>query len=117
LRFDRDRLAQAAADEMLSATDVADLLVRRGVPFREAHAVVGGLVREALDSGLKLSELSREQLAAHSELLDDSYYELFEAGRSIESKTSAGGTALARFGEQLGAARKALREVAESARS
>ena len=43
--FDRDRLADAATDEFLAATDVADLLVRKGMPFREAHGVVAGLVR------------------------------------------------------------------------
>ena len=42
LEFDRERMAAAASDELLAATDVADLLVRRGVPFREAHGVVGG---------------------------------------------------------------------------
>ena len=45
IRFRRERLAAAAADEFLAATDIADLLVRRGVPFREAHGVVAGLVR------------------------------------------------------------------------
>ena len=51
LSFDRERLAEAAADELLAATDVADLLVRKGMPFREAHGVVGELVREALEQG------------------------------------------------------------------
>jgi argininosuccinate lyase len=110
-RFDRDRLARAAADELLAATDVADLLVRRGMPFREAHAVVGGLVREALDSGRTLSELEPEEVRRHSELLDDSYYEVLARGRWLESKRSAGGTASARVAEQLAAAREALAEV------
>ena len=47
----------------LAATDVADLLVRRGVPFREAHGIVGGLVRHALEQGKRLSELTPEELA------------------------------------------------------
>ena len=51
LSFDRERLADAAGDELLAATDVADLLVPKGMPFREAHGVVGGLVREALEQG------------------------------------------------------------------
>ncbi len=51
-RFDRERVWQeAAADEMIAATDVADLLVRLGMPFREAHGVVAGLVRAAVDAG------------------------------------------------------------------
>ena len=49
-RFDRERMAAAASDELIAATDLADLLVKRGTPFREAHGVVAGLVREAVDS-------------------------------------------------------------------
>ncbi len=111
LRFDRERLAAAAADEMVAATDVADLLVRKGMPFREAHGVVGGLVRTALDSGRALSELDREQLAEHSELLDDDYYEVLREESWLDSKLSAGGTAAPRLGEQLESARAVLAEL------
>jgi argininosuccinate lyase len=96
LSFDRERLAEAAADELLAAADIADLLVRKGMPFREAHGVVGALVREALDQGKSLSELTPEDLARHSELLDDSYYDVLRAGQWLESKASSGGTASAR---------------------
>ena len=51
ITFDRSRLAAAASDQMLAATDIADLLVRRGMPFREAHGVVAGLVRVAVQGG------------------------------------------------------------------
>jgi argininosuccinate lyase len=108
IAFDRERLAAAADDEMLYATDIADLLVRRGMPFREAHGVVGGLVRQALEDGRALSELSREEIAKHSELLDDEYYELLGRERSLESKVSAGGTSSARVREQIERARSAL---------
>ncbi len=70
-RFDRERMREAASDELIAATDVADLLVRLGMPFREAHGVVAGLVRTAVDSGRALSELGAEDLAAQSELLAD----------------------------------------------
>ena len=50
-RFDRERMRAAASDELIAATDVADLLVRLGMPFREAHGVVAGLVRTAVDCG------------------------------------------------------------------
>ncbi len=63
-RFDRERMREAAADELIAATDVADLLVGLGVPFREAHGVVAGLVRTALDSGGQLSGLTKDQLCA-----------------------------------------------------
>jgi argininosuccinate lyase len=111
LRFDRERLAAAAGDELLAATDIADLLVRRGMPFREAHRVVGALVRTALERGTSLSELSREELRSHSELLDDSYYELLRDRGWIESKVSHGGTASPRVAEQIEAARGALAGV------
>jgi argininosuccinate lyase len=112
LRFDRERLADAATDELLAATDIADLLVSRGMPFREAHGVVGGLVRAALESGRRLSELTPAELGEHSELLDgDEYYEALGERRSIESKRSAGGTGSERVAEQLARARAALEAI------
>jgi argininosuccinate lyase len=113
LSFNRERLAEAAADEFPAATDVADLLVRKGMPFREAHGVVGGVVRDALEQGKALSELTREDLRRHSELLDDSYYEVLASGAWLETKGSAGGTASARVAEQLEAARASLAELGE----
>ncbi len=72
IRFDRDRLAAASADEMLAATEIADLLVRRGLPFREAHRIVGELVRHSLEQGKALSELDRGELAASPSCLTTS---------------------------------------------
>jgi argininosuccinate lyase len=110
-RFDRERMGAAAADEMVAATDVADLLVRRGMPFRQAHGVVGELVRTALESGRKLSELSAEEVSAASELLGDEYFEVLEQGAWLDSKVSAGGTSAARLGEQLEKARRVLDQL------
>ncbi|MBV8431051.1 MAG: argininosuccinate lyase [Solirubrobacterales bacterium] len=108
IRFNRSRLEAAAADEMLAATDVADLLVRRGLPFREAHGVVAGLVRSALDQGKTLSELTPEELAESSELLDEEFYAVLRDGAWLESKVSRGGTSLDRVREQLERAAQAL---------
>jgi argininosuccinate lyase len=108
IRFSRDNLAAAAADEMLAATDVADLLVRRGLPFREAHGVVAGLVRTAIDQDKALSDLTPDELARVSPLLDDEFYALLRDGAWLESKVSQGGTGLARVREQLERARAAL---------
>jgi argininosuccinate lyase len=108
ISFDRERLASAAADELIAATDVADLLVRRGVPFRQSHGIVAALVREAVGSGRTLSELSREELARHSEALDEEFYAVLSQGSWLESKVSEGGTALARVREQLAHAKAEL---------
>ncbi|MFM8561835.1 MAG: argininosuccinate lyase [Solirubrobacterales bacterium] len=106
--FDAGRMAEASADEMIAATDIADLLVRRGMAFREAHAVVGALVREASASGRRLSELSDEEMLARSELLDAEARELLRRESWTESKVSEGGTASARVAEQLEAAERLL---------
>jgi len=112
ITFDRERLAGAAADEMIAAVDVADMLVRRGVPFRQSHGIVAGLVREAVDSGRTLSQLSREELARHSDALDDEFYAVLEQHSWLESKVSEGGTAQDRVREQLAHARAELDEQA-----
>jgi argininosuccinate lyase len=111
IAFDRDRMAAAATDEFIAATDVADLLVRRGVPFREAHGIVGGMVRAAVDQGKMLSDLTAEELRELAPALDGEFYELLDRGTWLESKVSEGGTSLARVREQLGHARHVLEEA------
>jgi len=111
IEFDRARLEEASGDEMLAATEVADLLVRRGVPFREAHGIVGGLVRDAVERGKELSELSPEELRERSELLDDSFYEVLQRSSWLESKRIAGGTGSAPLARQIEEARETLAAV------
>jgi argininosuccinate lyase len=108
ITFRHDRLAGAAGDEMIAAVDVADMLVRRGVPFRQSHGIVAGLVRTAVESGRTLSELSPEELERHSEALDDEFYAVLSSRSWLESKVSEGGTALDRVREQLAHARAEL---------
>src|SRR4051794_3839237 len=112
MTFRRDRLAAAATDEMLAAVDVADMLVKKGVPFRQSHGIVAGLVRTAVSSGRVLSELSRKELAEHSDVLDDDFYAVLSQGAWLESKESEGGTSLARVREQLAHAKAALDSTA-----
>jgi argininosuccinate lyase len=100
-RFRRERMAQAASDALIAATDLADLLVRRGTPFREAHGVIAGLVREAVDSGRPLAEIAVPALG-------DEAADVLERSSWLESKVSEGGTALPRVREQLQRARALL---------
>ena len=109
--FDRERLADAATDQLLAATDVADLLVKRGVPFRKAHGIVGGVVRTAVEQGKQLSELTEAELKEIAPELDGEYYSLLEDGAWLESKVSEGGTSLARVRDQLAQARHILSEA------
>jgi len=113
IAFDRERLAEASGDEMLAATEVADLLVRKGVPFREAHGIVGGLVRDAVERGVSLSALSEEDVLAHSEHLDADFYEVLRRESSLESKRIEGGTGSQPLERQIELARATLRQVGE----
>jgi argininosuccinate lyase len=111
VKFNRERMAEAAADELIAATDVADLLVRLGAPFREAHGTVAGLVRAALDAGKTLSELTEQELAAQSETLAAhaaQFHEVLAQKAWLESKVSEGGTSSARLAEQIAQARAVL---------
>jgi argininosuccinate lyase len=111
IEFDRRRLEEASGDEMLAATEIADLLVRRGVPFREAHGIVGGLVRDAIEAGKQLSELTSEELRARSEHLDDSYYEVLSRSSWLESKVIEGGTSSPALARQIELAAETLAAV------
>jgi argininosuccinate lyase len=108
LRFKSDRLADAVADESLIATDLADELVRRGVPFREAHGAVGRLLREADAAGVPVSALPDDAWErSHAAFLRGGR-PVISAERSVETRTVAGGTARSSVLAQLRQAFAAL---------
>jgi argininosuccinate lyase len=109
--FDVARMREAASDELIAATDIADLLVKLGMPFREAHGVVAGLVRTVVEAGRGLSDLSSQELASHSGLLAEheaEFREVLSSSSWLESKISEGGTSSARLSEQLALAQQTL---------
>jgi argininosuccinate lyase len=109
IEFDRERMAAAASDEAIAATDLADLLVREGMPFREAHGIVGGVVRAAVERGRTLSQLTDEELRELAPALPaEGFRALLEQSSWLESKVSQGGTSQARVREQLARARELL---------
>lgn len=111
IEFRRERMADAASDQMLAAVDIADLLVRKGVPFREAHGIVGSLVRHAVAEGKQLSELTDEELAGFSDQLGEEYRALLSDGGWIESKVSQGGTSSSSLDQQFALAQSVLNDV------
>ncbi len=112
ISFDRERLEAVASDDWLAATDIADLLVREGVPFREAHAAVANMVRTASEQGKPLSELGRGDLKRLPGDAAKSVQELLRSGDWIESKVSSGGTSSEQLARQLTQARRALEGLA-----
>jgi len=100
-----DRMAAAAQDPMLLATDLAEALVREGVPFREAHETVGRIVAHCVEGGHDLAELSRDTLQGFHKAFTAGSDDLLELERSFAQRDLAGGTARVRVAEALDAAR------------
>jgi argininosuccinate lyase len=101
LRFDTDRLAELAPQGFSLATDVAEWLVRHGVPFREAHEITGACVRRCDELGVDLDGLTDEQLAEISPHLTPDVRDVLTVGGSIGSRNARGGTAPERVAEQV----------------
>jgi argininosuccinate lyase len=114
LRVDRKRMAQAAGDPMLLATDLAEALVRADVPFREAHEAVGRVVHHCLDKGVDLRSLSREDLHAFHPAFQASAAELASLERALEERGLPGGTSRARVEEAVAAAEQQIAQSLEA---
>ncbi|WP_067851217.1 argininosuccinate lyase [Alicyclobacillus mali (ex Roth et al. 2021)] len=108
MKVRRERLQHAFARDFSNATDLADYLVRKGLPFREAHEVVGRLVSDALAKGTNLAGLSLEEMRARSPLIDEDAYEAFDIARVVEARQSRGGTAPSAVRLQLALAKEAV---------
>jgi argininosuccinate lyase len=115
VRVDAARARVAAEGGYAQATDVADYLVAKGLPFREAHSVAGRLVALMATRDLPLAAAAAEDLAALSPLFDDRYYEVVDLDRVVAGKISPGGTAPERVREQVLAARDRLRALRAAA--
>jgi argininosuccinate lyase len=102
LTFDTVRMAELAPQGFSLATDIAEWLVREGVPFRVAHEVAGACVRACEQQGIELHELSDEQFAAISPALTPEVRAVLTAEGSVASRDGRGGTAPVRVVEQLG---------------
>jgi argininosuccinate lyase len=100
LRFKKDILSQQKNDHML-ATDVAEFLVKKGIPFRKAHEIVGALVRLAVEQGKCLKDLAPETLKTFTPLLDHSFYALLNFEKSADAKSTYGGTARTEIRKQI----------------
>ncbi len=102
-KFNRKRMREAASGDFSTATDLADLLVRKGLPFREAHEIVGKVVRHCEVAGISLEDLSQESLPGLSQYLAENPQEVLSVVRveySVGARTSRGGTSPAAVREQ-----------------
>ncbi len=111
--FRPERMA-AVMDTQLLATDLADYLVRRGVPFRTSHEVIGRLVRMSEDRSVALSELSLEDFQAADATFGQDVFEVFDWSASADARDAAGGTSLRAVQAQLADARTRIDEARSS---
>ncbi|MGD8711985.1 MAG: argininosuccinate lyase [Thiohalophilus sp.] len=89
----RDNMYEAARRGFSTATDLADYLVRKGVPFRDAHEIVGKAVRHGVDSGKDLSEMSLEELQGFSKTIEQDVFQVLTLEGSVAARNHRGGTA------------------------
>ena len=108
LRFKTDKMAAATQKGCMTATDLADYLVLKNVPFREAHEIVGRAVAYCLGKGCELPDLSIGELAGFSPTIAKDVFEVLRIEGSVNSRISTGGTGLQRVEEALAAAEQQL---------
>ncbi len=108
IRIQKETMRQAASKGFLNATDMADYLVGRGVPFRQAHAVVGQVVTYALGCQKELHELSLEELRENSSAFQKDIFDHLTLEHMISRRLSAGGTATQNVRAAIDQAKQAL---------
>ena len=109
IKFRPERMRAAAADGFLNATDLAEYLVTKGVPFREAHEIVGRLVRECAESGQRLEDVPLSRLRHHCRHFEQDVFKHISLEACVERRRSAGGTSSRLVGEAIRQAKKTLR--------
>jgi argininosuccinate lyase len=108
ISVNESRARAAAGTGYMNATELADYLVRKGMPFREAHEVVGRIVVQAIDRGVELQDLPLEELRGVSALIDQDVFGALALEQTLNTKLQSGGTAWERVGQALATARDSL---------
>ena len=112
--FKEDRMREASHEGYMAATDLADYLVGKGMPFRIAHSVVGRIVGDCVREGVTLQQLSTDELRSYSELFDDDAHEALDIDNIVRRRTTFGGTGHEAVRAQLKLAHEAY-DAAEAA--
>ena len=110
ITVNKERALEAASRGYMNATELADYLVRKGMPFRDAHEVVGKIVVHAIDAGEELEQISLSELRVFSELFTEDVHIALSLEQTLKSKSQAGGTSPERLPNALARARETLNE-------
>jgi argininosuccinate lyase len=106
-----EKMEKAAGAGYSTATDLADYLVRKGLPFRQCHHIVGSAVAYAIEKGVDLSELSLDEFSRFTDVITEDIYQYITVRASVNSRTATGGTAESSVKEQIKAATKYVNEI------
>lgn len=106
MTVNKEKMAEAVHKDFSNATDLADYLVRKGMPFREAHAVVGKSVAYAIEKGLYLPEISLKEYKKFSSLFEEDLLEALKPENCVAARTSYGGPAYSENAKQITLGRK-----------
>ena len=109
ISFDAERLKAATVKGFLTATDLADYLVRKGMTFREAHGIVGKMVLVAADQGKELHEFTLDKMKSFASHIDEDVYEWLDPSASLERRNIPGGTGPEMVKKSLGKAKEELK--------
>ena len=104
------KMRTAATHGYLNATELADYLVRKGTPFREAHDIVGRIVMHSIEQQVELNDLSLDDLKSFSSLIEHDVFAALSLEQTLATKSQIGGTAPERVAAELARARQSLRE-------
>ena len=108
LSFKTERLRAATASGFMTATDLADYLVLKDVPFRKAHGIVGRIVGYCLEKRCELTDLSLDEMRSFSPVIGKDVFEVLSVDGSVDSRISTGGTSLQRVTEALAVAEQQM---------
>ena len=110
ISFNNDQMLADVYDDFLTATDLAEYLVIKGVPFREAHEITGMAVKYAEDNDLLLFEMSLDEFKKISKKISQDVFDYIDPSDSIQAKTSIGGTALQQIKKEIKRAKDYLKK-------
>ncbi|WP_028608220.1 argininosuccinate lyase [Paenibacillus harenae] len=112
MKVNKDRMRQAVNQDFSNATDIADFLVNKGLPFRQAHEVIGKTVLYCIEQNKYLLDLTLEEFKKFSTLFDDRIYEVLQPEQVVNARNVYGGTAKTQVQDAIGRADQALETTA-----
>lgn len=108
MKVRRDVMKKAVTEDFSNATDLADYLVKKGMPFRKAHAVSGQAVHQCIEQGKYLEDMTMDEFRALSPLFDDDIKDAIRPETCVKNRNSFGGTSYEQVKRQITAAKQLL---------